>query len=180
MGPLVIIRERAGIIVVKEGVRTVSTGQKVLLTLEARFLAGADLQGADLSYADLAGADLRLADLSRAKLYAADLTGADLTDANLQGAECTGCYLTGARLCRARLTHSNLTFAKLEGADLSSSDMVGTIIAFSRYDATTMWPTGLDPVSRRAGPSAGRLRSDKIAQEVQLADEIPSADNEIR
>ena len=60
---------------------------RVLVTVDADTLSGADLSGADLSWADLRGADLRGADLRGADLSWADLRGADLRGADLRGAD---------------------------------------------------------------------------------------------
>ena len=54
---------------------------KVIRTVDAGTLSGADLSLADLSRADLSRADLSLADLSRANLDGANLAGANLAGA---------------------------------------------------------------------------------------------------
>ena len=74
---------------------------KVIRTVDAGTLSGADLSladlsRADLSRADLSRADLSLADLSRANLDGANLAGADLSRANLDGANLAGANLAGA------------------------------------------------------------------------------------
>ena len=71
---------------------------RVLVTVDADTLSGADLSGANLRGADLRGADLRGADLSEADLSGADLRGADLRGADLSGADLRGADLSGADL----------------------------------------------------------------------------------
>lgn len=79
---------------------------------------GARLQGADFRQADLRGADFR--------------------GASLQGADLSGAHLQGALLRGAKVEGANLT-----DADLSEADTVAL-----RYDETTRWPKGFDPVIR--------------------------------
>jgi hypothetical protein len=91
---------------------------QALTTREPKLYRGAKLANTDFRGADLRGADFR----------GADLRGADLSDARLKGA-----HLRGA----------NVAGANLSGTDLAEADT-----AALRYDATTRWPEGFDPLVR--------------------------------
>ncbi|MEZ4282053.1 MAG: pentapeptide repeat-containing protein [Myxococcota bacterium] len=65
----------------------------------------------------------------------ADLTGAALASANLRSADLAGANLSGA----------NLSLANLLGADLSGADVTGANLSFAYYDASTVFPAGVDP-----------------------------------
>jgi|SRR5579871_3143664 len=82
--------------------------EKVLHTVEADTLRGADLIGAELNNANLHYANLSRADLEGANLQRADLYRADLSNS----------YLMGAELDFAHLNEANLHSADLRGADL--------------------------------------------------------------
>ena len=97
-------------------IRHKTTG-KVLKTVNAKSLQGADLQGADLRKADLRGADLRGANLRGADLRWADLRGADLRWADLRGANLQGAK---TRMCTVNFSSNELKQAEqfLEGLEL--------------------------------------------------------------
>lgn len=63
---------------------------KVLYTVDANLLRGANLAGAYLFKANLEGANLEDATLTDANLFGANLFGANLEGANLRGAKLTG------------------------------------------------------------------------------------------
>ena len=74
---------------------------RVLVTVEADALRGADLRGANLRGADLREANLLGADLRWADLRGANLRGADLREANLLGADLLGADLRAKQyLCQ--------------------------------------------------------------------------------
>jgi uncharacterized protein YjbI with pentapeptide repeats len=75
---------------------------------------------------DARGIDFFRADISKAGLREALLSGAVLMEASLEGSKLQGADLTGA----------DLTGAKLNGADLRGA----------KYDSSTRWPAGFDPV----------------------------------
>src|SRR5690349_16408832 len=76
------------------------TNGKVLLTVDAETLVGADLSGASLR-----NADLMKMDLGNADLRGADLRGADLRYADMRGSDLRGTNLRGARFHRTSLRH---------------------------------------------------------------------------
>lgn len=85
---------------------------RVLLSVDAGTLRGANLAGQYLIHADL-----REMDLAGAVLVFADLCGADLTGASLRGARMRGCNLVEA----------HLTCADLDGADLEHASAGATV-----------------------------------------------------
>jgi hypothetical protein len=97
----------------------------VLMSVEGRTLARANLAGAALS-----GADLQHIELSEADLHGADLRLADLSGALLRGADLRGADLRGA---------------DLRGADLRSAKLHRTNLQSARYDQRTAWPSDFDP-----------------------------------
>ena len=103
---------------------------RLIKTVDAENLRGADLSDANLSDANLRGADLSGtglsdANLSGANLRGADLSDADLRDANLRGADLSGADLRGADLSGADLRGADLSGADLRGADLRGADLRG-------------------------------------------------------
>jgi uncharacterized protein YjbI with pentapeptide repeats len=101
---------------------------KVLLTVEADTLRGADLRDADLIGAYLSGAYLGGANLSGAYLSGADLYGANLSDADLSGANLYGANLYGANLSDADLSGANLSGANLRSANLGGANLSGATL----------------------------------------------------
>jgi hypothetical protein len=77
-------------------IRCVSGRGRVLRTVAADTLEGANLKGANLEGADLRDAHLEGADLRGAHLEGAYLTGANLEGANLEGASLAFARLAGA------------------------------------------------------------------------------------
>lgn len=134
--------------------------------LDRARLDGADLGGAACQDATFVQSSLRGTFLERAVLYRADLSGAVLDDARLQGAQLDNANLTDARLVRAdlraaslieaQLTHgqfggadltgADLTRAELRSANLETAILENTTLDDARYDETTTWPEGFDPV----------------------------------
>ena len=92
---------------------------RVLVTVDADTLRGANLSGANLSGANLSGADLRWANLSWSNLSGANLSEADLSGANL----------SWANLSEADLSGANLSWANLRWADLRCKQHVCQIHA---------------------------------------------------
>ena len=143
-------------------------------------LADLDLSNADLSYADLQGVNLQRANLSRAKLYGsklqlADLSGANLYQATLQEATLIQANLRSAILYRTNLLNSDMTavdlqaatiqesdlgecilyYARLDGAQVYGSNLGGALLGAAslrklRYDASTVWPSGVDYIGAGA------------------------------
>jgi hypothetical protein len=115
----------------------------------------ADLNEANLSKTDLRETNLVGANLHSAVLTEADLTGADLSRAELCRANLTGANLTGADLTGANLSVSSPFFAKLTGADLTGANLTGANLTganlrSTKYDDTTKWPDGFDPIAAGA------------------------------
>lgn len=109
------------------------------------WLARIDLEGVDLSSAKLTGANLRLARLNTANLSGASLVGANLERTNLVGANLFGASLQGAVMSNASLQNSDL-----RGADLTLTDLTEANLTGAKYDITTIWPSGFDPVAAKA------------------------------
>lgn len=109
------------------------------------WLAGIDLEGVDLAGANLTGANLRQARLNRVNLSDTNLVKVDFRQASLVGANLSGSALQGANLIGAALQNADLRGADLTLADLSDANLTG-----ARYDITTIWPTGYDPVVNKA------------------------------
>jgi len=99
----------------------------------------------DLIHAKLAKSNLFGINLKKAKLFKAQLNNANLGQANLAGAN-----LTKANLVEANLDKANLTSANLRGADLTNAILTDTKLTNAKYDATTKWPEGFDPVAAGA------------------------------
>lgn len=100
---------------------------------------------AKLLHATLTNARMSGADLGRARLIGADLNGADLSKADLMGANLCRANLKGVNLSEARLI-----FSYLMGADLSGADLNNTDLREAKYDETTVWPDGFDPIAAGA------------------------------
>lgn len=117
--------------------------------LSAAFLPGARLTGADLSHALLVDARANeAADLRSANLRGARLDGAWLRTARLDSASLVGASLAETDLFRATLREADLSAADLSRArHLDAADLTG-----ARYDASTRWPRGFDPVEAGASP----------------------------
>lgn len=134
--------------------------------LRGAHLRSARLQGEDLSGADLRGADLRGASLEGAHLTGADLTGARLCGANLKRTQLLRAKVENADLRNANLSGSTLDKANLKGALLGGADLRDAAMGHDRtyaghpaeppnvsqakYDASTLWPRGFDPVRNGA------------------------------
>lgn len=102
--------------------------------LHEAYLVRANLTSTKLENAILRSANLTDSGLRNTLLAGANLTNANLTRANLQGADLTG----------ANLTNANLSAANLAGADLTNAVLDGALLNESRYDDSTVWPTGFD------------------------------------
>lgn len=107
--------------------------------------AATDFRMAKLLHATLTNARMSGADLSRARLIGANLSGADLSKADLIGANLCKANLSGANLSEARLVFSYLMGADLSGANLHNADLKE-----AKYDQTTKWPEGFDPIAAGA------------------------------
>jgi hypothetical protein len=99
----------------------------------------------DLSYAKLAGGKFFGINLKQAKLYKAQLNNANLGKANLAGANLSKANLKGANLEKANLKSANLI-----GADLTDAILTNALLTNAKYDSTTIWPAGFDPVAAGA------------------------------
>ena len=155
--------------------------------LEGADLFKANLHAADLEGANLRGAGLLLANLNDtvlwganaegARLYGANLEGAALKGANLRSAGLTGAnlkdaglhsaVLTGADLTGANLEGAGLDGANLEGANLDGANLKGAVLLNAVYDASTIWPAGVDPASQGA---VARTWPDELSRVVHHAE----------
>src|SRR5580704_13626734 len=167
---------------------------------EGAVLSGANFEGADLfkanlRTADLEGANLRgagllLANLNDtvlwgangegARLYGANLEGAALKGANMRSAGLTGAnlkdaglhsaLLTGADLTGANLEGAGLDGANLEGANLDGANLKGAVLLNAVYDASTIWPAGVDPAIQGA---VARTWSEELSRVAHHAERVP-------
>jgi uncharacterized protein YjbI with pentapeptide repeats len=112
---------------------------------QAEDQADLDFLLAKLLHATLTNARMSGADLGRARLIGANLSGADLSKADLMGANLCKANLSGTNLSEARLIFSYLMGANLGGANLNNADLRG-----AKYDQTTIWPDGFDPIAAGA------------------------------
>jgi uncharacterized protein YjbI with pentapeptide repeats len=128
-----------------DGKQMVPSGGRVILTLEAETLVGADLSCQRLDWAYLPSADLRRADFSRASLSGANLSHAILSGANFAKTVLAMANLQGANFADAYLGNAWLLGAYLQGADLRFAVLEGAKLRFARYDETTLWPESFDP-----------------------------------
>lgn len=100
---------------------------------------------AKLLHATLTNARMSGADLGRARLIGANLSGADLSKADLMGAN-----LCNANLSKTNLSEARLIFSYLMGANLSEANLTNTDLREAKYDQTTTWPDGFDPMATGA------------------------------
>ncbi len=105
----------------------------------------ANFMMAKMLHTSLSNARMSGADLGRARLIGANLSGADLSKADLIGANLCRANLSGANLSGARLIFSYLMGADLSGANLNKADLKE-----AKYDQTTKWPDGFDPIAAGA------------------------------
>jgi uncharacterized protein YjbI with pentapeptide repeats len=134
--------------------------------LEGADLRGMGLSGANFTDADLIGADLRsfaqrsldlrssgvgFIPMPAPKFRRAILIFADVSDSDLTRVDLRGAYLLGARFCGVR----GLRTTKLDGA---------------RYDASTRWPPGFNPVHGalrfKPKPDADLLARQRVADDL--------------
>ncbi len=107
------------------------------VSLRSARLDGVDLSSRNMERVDLSSASLRGSVLMHARLARARLDYADLTNADLRFADLAG----------ASLVDTNLWRADLRGTDLSACGSAGVAnLRRARYDQTTRWPPGFDPV----------------------------------
>jgi hypothetical protein len=114
----------------------------------------------DLNYAILTEAELFGINLKKAKLFKAQLNNANLGKANLGKANLSKANLVAVNLVEANLIEANLVGANLDkanlnsallyGADLTNAILTGAKLTNSKYNATTKWPEGFDPVAAGA------------------------------
>ncbi len=160
------------------------------VNLEGADLFKANLRAADLEGAILRGAGLLLANLNdtvlwganaeNARLYGANLEGAALKGANLRSAGLTGAnlkdaglhsaVLTGADLTGANLEGAGLDGANLEGANLDGANLKGAVLLNAVYDASTIWPAGVDPASQGA---VARTWPEELSRVAHHAESVP-------
>lgn len=127
---------------------------------------GADLREATFDrqlYQDWGGERRMPCLFLRCDLRDADLRGADLSGANFVDSDLRGAFLLGAIL-RPQLyepgsnemkmpsyfSGCNLGDADLRGADLSGASFIDSNLHGARYDESTRWPPGFDPVKAGA------------------------------
>jgi hypothetical protein len=114
-------------------------------------LAGVNLHDLSFDFTNLSGANLRDANLQNVELREADLTGADLRGANLQGAFLYRTILENADLRGTDFrdvvfsygTEKEWNSARSNPSEIDWSDV---FINNAKYDLTTKWPSGFDPV----------------------------------
>ena len=128
-----------------DGKRMNPAGGRVILTVEAATLVGADLSGRRLDWAFLPSADLRRVNFSLSDLSGANLSRANLCGANFERACLMASTLEGVNLSDAYLGCAILAGARLQGADLRFAIFQDTKLRYARYDETTLWPEGFDP-----------------------------------
>ena len=136
-----------------DGEQMVPSGGRVLLTLDAETLVGANLSRRRLNWAYLPSADLRRVNFSRSFLNRADFSHANLGGVNFEGTSLMAANLQGADLAAASLCGAWLPGAHLQGADLRFAVLQGANLRFASYDETTLWPEGFDPQEAGAMPS---------------------------
>jgi len=112
-------------------------GDPRLVSLRSARLDGVDLSSRNLERVDLSSASLRRSTLERARLVRARLDYADLANADLRCADLAGASLLDANLWRADLRGTNL-------GECGSAGVAN--LRRARYDKTTRWPPGFDPV----------------------------------
>ncbi|MDH7570009.1 MAG: pentapeptide repeat-containing protein [Armatimonadota bacterium] len=140
----------------------------VLLRVPAETLAGADLAGVNLAGANLSGergwrpSEVLFALLTLGLVVFSLLAGEFQPHLLLAafgviaalfrgkpGMDLTGANLRDAVLIGADLRRTVLANADLRGACLVGADMAGANVRGARYDLTTQWPIGWNPL--RAG-----------------------------
>jgi|GEM_PF-1623077 len=99
---------------------------------------------------NLRGADLQNANLTSFNLFKVNLANANLNGAILVSADLKAAILQGTKLINANLSQALLNNANLIGADLTDADLINAVLTNARYDATTIWPNGFDPVAAGA------------------------------
>jgi uncharacterized protein YjbI with pentapeptide repeats len=109
------------------------TTGKVLWTVDADTLKGADLiflnfkgagmSGLDLSGADLFGANMRGANMRGANMSLCDLSECDLRECNLSEADLRGANMRGANMSGANMRGANMRGANMSLCDLSECDL---------------------------------------------------------
>ncbi len=139
-------------------------------------LADIDLSRANLSAVDLRHAQLTRADLWAANLLGADLRGANFDESSMEAANLAGAKLAGANLatvhwrmvdesaaklandlCRRHNADEPMTDDEMLLLNRYQNDQSPLLKEVSRvnligatYDASTKWPTELDPVAAGA------------------------------
>jgi uncharacterized protein YjbI with pentapeptide repeats len=99
------------------------------------------------------GAQLAGVNFSNCKLYWAMLSGANLRSANFRGADLRGASLAGADCTGADFSDANfgpgnigIFGADLRGTNFSEAVLDGATLLSAKYDESTVFPRGFDPV----------------------------------
>lgn len=140
-------RKKGGYTQRHNGVETHIPGGEVLYEDNSDSFRGLNLTGMHVDYADLSGYDLRDADFTRAWLTASTMRKTLLAGTRFSHADLVGCDLTGAILGDADFTGASLVFASLSDCDMTSAVFEGAHLEFCRYNASTIWPAGVDPAA---------------------------------
>jgi autotransporter-associated beta strand protein len=131
-------------------------------------LSSAGLTGADLTGATLTGATLSNARFNTGTIWPAGFNplnkgmwgpGVDYSGQDLSGKDLGYCDFTGANFANVvmrsgSLRGATLRMANVVGANLSGVDLTGVDLAMCRYNATTIWPVGFNPLAAGAAPVA--------------------------
>ena len=119
----------------------VSSGGHLETDNSPSFLANFDIQKCKLKDVFWRGVNLRNVDL-----YGSDLAGASLRNADLRNAVLYQCDLSGCRFNEANLEGANLEGAHVEKADFSTAKLTNAILRNTKFDDSTKWPIGFDPI----------------------------------
>lgn len=107
------------------------------------------LEGGNFSDSDLRCADFTGAHLYGTYLYRANCSECSFAGALLQGVVFDEVNLSGANFIDARLLADNMGGScSLLGADLRSTVLANSVLTGCKYDSTTLFPIGFDPVAR--------------------------------
>ena len=87
-------------------------------------------------------------DFSGQAFVEANWTERDIRNANFTGADLRRARLWSAKLMNSNFTNARLDSTALEGADFTGATLTGATFIGARYNYTTKWPTGFNPVGR--------------------------------
>ncbi len=132
-------------------------------------LNGVNLDGVNLSGADLSGASVETVGLDGANLAGANLSGATFNNADLSNATVSGALLTNADLGNANAADANFVGADLSGADLGNVTLTSAVFTGARYNESTTFPGGADPLALGMILNSLDTDGDGVADFVELA-----------